>query len=141
MRDALTAAFNARFLERFGPWPCDYAGSRMVTVARRTEQAAAQKQQPPKPIADEATVSMQPVSPFHAPVADSLVAQAVLSVSQIQDLEEQISALTKACVDYFGVNPTFSVRIEVQPKVPATREQVERVNEILGEVSGELKLK
>jgi hypothetical protein len=147
VRDALTAAFNARFLERYGSWPCDYAGSRMVTVAQRTDQAPPKAPQPlprPNPADDESTVPMPPSAggQTHAPspATSTLTAQATLSVSQIQDLEEQIVTLTKACVAYFGVNPTFSVRIEVQPKVPVTREQVERVNEILGEVSGELKL-
>jgi len=36
----------------------------------------------------------------------------------MQDLDEQIAALTKACIDYFGVEPAFSLRIEVQPKLP-----------------------
>jgi len=139
VRDALTAAFNARYVERFGPWPSDYAGARMVTVARRTEQTP----QPPKPVERDTTVAMHETVPAYAPVASvpgTLVAHTTLSVHQMQDLDEQIAALTKACVDYFGVNPTFSVRIEVQPKLPATKEHLEKVNQILEEVSSELRL-
>ena len=75
-----------------------------------------------------------------ASVPGTLVAHATLSVSHLQDLDEQIAALTKACVDYFGVEPAFSLRIEVHPKLSATVEHVEKVNRILEEVSPELKL-
>ena len=113
----------------------------MVTVAQRSEKAP---QPPSRPVVNEATVSMEPTARGQtdgpSPSIGMLTAQATLSVSQIQDLEEQIAALTKACVDYFGMNPTFSVRIEVQPKVTVKREHIEKVNEILGEVSGELQL-
>src|SRR5207247_9926652 len=40
VRDALTAAFNARFVDRAsGQWPCDYAGAGMVLGRQRTEEA------------------------------------------------------------------------------------------------------
>ena len=58
----------------------------------------------------------------------------------MQDLDEQIAALTKACIDYFGVEPAFSLRIEVHPKLPVRGEHVEKVNQILEEVSPELRL-
>jgi len=57
----------------------------------------------------------------------------------MQDLDEQIAALTKACVDYFGVEPAFSLHIEVHPKSAATVEHIEKVNQILEEVSPTLK--
>ncbi len=39
VRDALTAAFSARFVDRAsGQWPCDYAGAGMVRVRQRTEE-------------------------------------------------------------------------------------------------------
>ena len=86
----------------------------------------------------------EPAPPLaYAPVVPGpglLVAHATLSVSQLQNLEEQLAALTKACVDYFGVEPTFSLRIEVQPKLPVRVEHVEKVNRILEEVSPELRL-
>jgi hypothetical protein len=58
----------------------------------------------------------------------------------IQDLNDQLSALTKACVDAFGMEPVFSLRIEVHPKVQAKTEDIERVNGILGEVAEGLRL-
>ena len=139
MRDALTAAFNARYVERSGPWPIDYAGARMVTVARRTEQTA----QSPKLFERDMTAAMIEPAPAYAPVVsvpETLVAHATLSVHQMQDLDEQIAALTKACVDYFSAEPVFSLRIEVHPKFPAAAEHIEKVNQILEEVSPALKL-
>ena len=42
--------------------------------------------------------------------------------------------------DLFGVEPKFSLRIEIMPKTNAEREKVEEFNGLLGEVSGRLKL-
>ena len=147
VRDALAAAFNARFVERSGPWPCDYAAARMLTVAQRVEQTsqqplpAARRERDTTPWAHEAV--REPASTLaYAPVSvpGTLAAHATLSVSQLQDLDEQIAALTKACVDYFGVEPAFSLRIEVQPKLAVRGEHIEKVNQILAQVSPTLKL-
>ena len=139
--DALTAAFNARYVERFGSWPSDYAGARMVTVAQRTEQT---QQQKPNGAIDRgvAATTHEPASVYTSTpsVPGTLMAHATLSVNQMQDLDEQIAALTKACVDYFGVEPSFSLQIEVHPKSAAQAEHVEKVNQILKEVSSALQL-
>ena len=117
----------------------------MVTVARRAEQVPQQLVPAGRIEKDTAGAVREPVrepAPAYAPVVPGpgmLVAHATLSVSQLQDLEEQIAALTKACVDYFGVEPAFSLRIEVQPKLAVRGEHVERVNRILEEVSPELR--
>jgi hypothetical protein len=42
--------------------------------------------------------------------------------------------------DLFGVEPRFSLRIEIMPKTNAEREKVEKFNGLLGEVSGRLRL-
>ena len=119
----------------------------MVTVARRAEQVPQQPVLAGR-IEGDTTAPVreavrEPVpTPAYAPVVPgpgTLVAHATLSVSQLQDLEEQIAALTKACVDYFGVEPAFSLRIEVQPKLPVRGEHVEKVNRILEEVAPELR--
>ena len=122
------------YVERFGPWPSDYAGARMVTVAQRTEQT--QQQKPNGAIdRDVAATTHEPVS-LYTPtpsVPGTLIAHATLSVNQMQDLDEQIAALTKACVDYFGVEPSFSLQIEVHPKSAVQAEHIEKVNQILKE--------
>ena len=42
--------------------------------------------------------------------------------------------------DLFGVEPKFSLRIEIMPKGEFGREKVEEFNGLLGEVSGRLRL-
>ena len=131
VRDALTAAFNARFVERAsGQWPCDYAGAGMVLVRQRKEEAWDGEKGAVKEV--------------HHPDADFkpglLVADAVLSVGEIQNLGDEIAALTKAGADLFGVEPKFSLRIEIMPKANAEREEVEEFNGLLGEVSRRLRL-
>ncbi|HYU75067.1 MAG TPA: hypothetical protein VEL31_20560, partial [Ktedonobacteraceae bacterium] len=131
VRDALTAAFNARFVERAsGQWPCDYAGAGMVLVRQRTEEAGDGEKGAAKEV--------------HHPDADFkpglLVADAVMSVGEIQNLGDEIAALTKAGADLFGVEPKFSLRIEIMPKTNAEREKVEAFNGLLVEVSRGLRL-
>ena len=69
-----------------------------------------------------------------------VAAEAVLSVAEIQNLEEEIGALMKAGVDLFGAEPKFSLRVEIRPKANAGREKVEEFNGILREVSRRLRL-
>src|SRR5712691_2534970 len=137
VRDALTAAFNARFVERAGgQWPCDYAGAGMVLVCQRSEQAPQQ----PKPSTEEATPpSLHHRRPLYT-TSGILVADATLSVGEIQNLSDQVAALMKAGVDCFGSEPKFSLHIEVTPKSQPTHEEVEKFNRLLEEVSGELML-
>jgi hypothetical protein len=73
-------------------------------------------------------------------MSGNLVAEARLSVDQMQDLYDQISALTKACVDFFGAEPTFSLRIEVDAKSQPLTEHIGKINQLLQEVSQELQL-
>jgi len=136
VRDALTAAFNARFVERaYGQWPCDYAGAGMVRVSQRKDQAP----QPPKGPGEPVPPIHQPGTTY-TPVPGVLATEAKLNVSQIQDLNDQLSALTKACIDAFGMEPVFSLRIEVHPKAQPKAGDMERVNGILGEVAKGLRL-
>ena len=118
VRDALTAAFNARFVERVdGQWPCDYAGAGMVRVRQRSEQVPQQ----PKSSAEGLTSStVYHPKPIYT-MPDILVAAATLSAGEIQDLNDQVAALMKAGVDYFGSEPKFALRIEINPKVKANK--------------------
>jgi len=128
VRDALDATFKARFVDRAsGQWPCDYAGAGMVRVCQRTDET-----------------EKKPATRENHPDADykpsALIAEAALSVAEIQNLEEEIAELTKASADLFGVEPKFSLRIEIVPKANAEREKVEEFNGLLGEVSRRLKI-
>jgi hypothetical protein len=132
VRDALHAAFNANFLERAGgQWPCDYAGAGMVRVYQRTEEAE-------KKVGADGKVEVH--DPDAVYKAGVLAAEAVLSVAEIQNLEEEIGALMKAGVDLFGAEPKFSLRVEIRPKGEFGREKVEEFNGILGEVSRGLRM-
>jgi hypothetical protein len=61
-------------------------------------------------------------------------------MDEMQDLYDQISALTKSEVDFFDAEPTFSFRIEVNAKSQRSTEHIEKVNQLLEEVSPELHL-
>jgi Protein of unknown function (DUF499) len=137
VRDALTAAFNARFVERAGgQWPCDYAGAGMVRVCQRSEQTPQQPKPPEEgpPPPGERQPGPIPTTP------GVLVADATLSVGEIQDLNDQLAALIKDGLDFFGSEPRFLLRIEVTPKMQPTKEHIEKFNQLLEEVSAELKL-
>jgi hypothetical protein len=137
VRDALTAAFNARFVERAGgQWPCDYAGAGMVRVCQRSEQTPQQ----PKPPAEGPTPSIehQPRPIYTTPGV--VLDYATFCVGYIKQINDQVAALMKAGVDFFGSEPRFLLRIEVTPKTLPTKEHVEKFNQLLEEVSGELKL-
>jgi hypothetical protein len=132
VREAIDGAFRARLLERTddsGPWPCDYAGARTVKVCLPREQAA---QHIP-------SASPQPSVHDFRPTAASgmLVAEAPLEIEEIQNLNDQISDLTKASV---GLDLKFHVRIEVGPASQVSDETVAKMNELLAEVSEKLRL-
>jgi len=136
VRDALTAAFNARFVERAsGQWPCDYAGAGMVRVCQRSEQTP---QEPKPPAEGPSTIISRPEPDYTS--SNVLAAHATLSVGEIQDLNDQVAALTKVGVDYFGSEPKFLLRIVITPKSQPTKEHLEKFNQLLEEVSAELKL-
>src|SRR5436305_8518555 len=132
VRDALDAAFKARFVDRAsGQWPCDYAGAGMVRVRQRTDETK-------KKSATDGREEVHHPDAVYTP--NLLVADAVLSAGEIQNLGDEIAALTKAGADLFGVEPKFSLRIEIKPKANAEREKVEEFNGLLGEVSRRLKI-
>jgi hypothetical protein len=132
VREAIDGAFRARLLERTidsGPWPCDYAGAKTVKVSLPREQAA---QQVP-------SVSPQPSIHELRPTATSgmLVAEAPLEIGEIQNLNDQLSDLTKASV---GLGLKFHLRIELGPASQVSDETVAKMNELLADVSEKLRL-
>ncbi len=131
VREAIDGAFRARLLERTidsGPWPCDYAGAKTVKVSLPREQAA---QHVP-------SASPQPlVHEFRPPAAGMLVAEAPLEIEEIQNLNDQLSDLTKASI---GLGLKFHIRIELGPASQVSDETVAKMNELLAEVSEKLRL-
>jgi len=57
----------------------------------------------------------------------------------MQELCEQFTDLIRVCFETVGSIPTFQVRIELQPKSPATQKDIEKINQLLQQVSEELK--
>jgi hypothetical protein len=127
VRQAIEGAFAAHFLDRTldsGPWPCDLGGASSVRV--RLPVAAA--------LAPPPAVQPPPPPPTEK---GSLRAAASLRAHQVQELAEQLPALTKAAV---GLDISFYVGIEIKHSLALTEEAIEKLNQVLQQVSNELKL-
>jgi len=132
VRDAIDAAFKARWLERAtdsGPL-ADYAGARGVKICLRKDKEQGQQ---PKPTHEE------PLSytPEPSPQSGLLVAEAILSSGEIQELSDNISEIVTTSVDA-GI--TFHLRVELGTKSQPSAETTEKINKLLQEVSEQLKL-
>jgi hypothetical protein len=128
VRQAIEGAFAANFLERpldSGPWPCDLGGALAVRV--RLPLASP----PPPP-------STPPVSPPAPAKTGALSAAASLRTHQVQELAEQLPALTKAAV---GLDLSFYLGIEIKRSPALSEEVIEKINQVLQQVSEELKLR
>jgi hypothetical protein len=118
VKTAISGAIQANWLklsEESADWPCEFAGAQHV-----------QLEIPPE-IHD-------PDPPYPSGV---LVAEADLEAHGIQDLADQIPEITKAAI---GNDLKFGVRVELGGKGPPSAEAVEKINELLAEVSDTLRL-
>ena len=116
---AISAAIQGRLLERSedsGPWPCDLAGAGLVRLRR-----PASRPQPPIHV---------PAPTTPAPQASLGVAQAGLSVNDLQDLNEAIGLLNSAAV---GHGLKILVRLEVGSEATVKEDLIVRLNQILDE--------
>jgi hypothetical protein len=133
VREAIDGAFRSRLLERTidsGVWPCDYAGARAVRMCVPREQPAQSAPITPPPSAlRESTVT---------PAPTALIAEAPLRVEEIQDLYDQLGDLVKTTV---GLNLQFHLRIELGSTSRVPGETIDRVNELLSEISEKLVLR
>src|SRR5258706_1304111 len=134
VREAIQSALNARWLERAadsGPLS-DYASARAVKICQRKEQA----QQQPEPRTE------QPVT--YAGLSSSqpglLVAEAGLSVDELQDFYEKIGEILKAAAE-INSKIAFRVRMELNASSQPPQDAVEKINKLLQEVSTELELR
>ncbi len=119
VRTAIEDAIRARWIELKdgdATWPCDLAGAKHVAL--RVPSGKVDPPKPPKP-------------------SGLLVAEAVLEANGIQDLADQVPEIAKAAV---GNNLQFNVRVELGGETAPGPEAVEKINELLAEVSDKLKL-
>ena len=120
MREAIGGALKARFLELCGdsgPWPADFSGAPIVKL-RLPKEKPPPPPSPPKP--------------------GTLVAEAYLGPNQIQDLADQVPEITKTAAGY---DLRYHVRMELKGDEKSTDEVAKQVNDLLKEVSGELKFR
>jgi len=139
VRETISRAFNARWLERTldsAPWPCDYAGARAVKIRQWQDEPLSP---PPDQRKDREGREPQVPAVQEPPGLQGVSAEAVLAMEEMQDLNDQLVALKKATV---GMKLTYRVRIELEggPARPLSEETTARVNELLAEVSEQLRL-
>ena len=124
VRAVIDDAVRAHWIEIGGegaPWPCDFAGARQVVLM--------------VPAHDKLGDGGR--KPHVTNPSGLLTAEAVLEANGIQDLADQIPEITKAAI---GNDLKFSVRVELGGKGPPSAEAVEKINELLAEVSDTLRL-
>ena len=123
-KSAIEDGIRARWIELASDpssWPCDLA---------RAQHAIFQ-------VPAQEGVREGGGSPYKPKPPGLLSTEAVLEIHAIQDLAEQIPALSKAAV---GSTLRFNVRIELEGEPAPDMRAVEVINALLSEVSEELKL-
>ena len=120
IREAIDGAVRARFVERTldsGPWPCDLNGAQTAKFRLPVEKPTT-----------VVTVT---------PKAGLLSAEAELTVGQVQDLAYCVADLQQAAV---GHGLRFWLRVGLGGELPAPPELVDRLNDLLMEISKDLEL-
>ena len=119
VKSAIEDGIRARWIELSNDsaaWPCDLASAQQVIL--QVPSTAREEPSEPKP-------------------RGLLMAEDVLEANGIQDLAEQIPDITKAAV---GNTLKFNIRIEFGGETTPDPEAVEKINELLAEVSDKLRL-
>ena len=119
VQTALEDGIRARWIELSNDsaaWPCDLAGAQQVIL------------QVPSTVREE---------PSEPKPQGLLMAEDVLEANGIQDLADQIPDITKAAV---GNTLKFNIRMEFGGETTPDPGAVEKINELLAEVSDKLKL-
>ena len=119
VQTALEDGIRARWIELSNDsaaWPCDLAGAQQVIF--QVPSTAREEPSEPKP-------------------QGLLMAEDVLEANGIQDLADQIPDITKAAV---GNTLKFNIRMEFGGETTPDPGAVEKINELLAEVSDKLKL-
>ena len=123
VRQAIEDGIRSRWIEvseENAPWPCEVTGAQHV-VLRVPEKSGVR----------DGTGGFETPKPGH------LTAETELEAVGIQDLSDILPKILDAAV---GAGIRFSVRIELGEETPPDPETVEKLNELLAEVSDKLKL-
>ena len=123
VQTAITDGIRAQWIELgsdSAAWPCDFAGAQQVVLQ---VPAGGEVDE------DRGDYTRRPQG--------LLIAEAVLEANGIQDLADQIPDITKAAV---GNALKFSIRVEFGGDTVPDSEAVEKINQLLSEVSDDLKL-
>ena len=125
VRSAIGNAIRARWIELTrdsAEWPCDLAGAQHVTLQVPAEEA----HDPGRNLYGRGA------GPSGTPRGE-----AILEANGIQDLADQVPELLKAAV---GTDLRFTVRIEASGESAPTPEALEKINQLLAEVSDDLRM-
>ncbi len=128
VQEVIDGAIRARQIDRTsgsGSWPCDFAGAKFVKICLPEVE---------EPLPPSVTPGPPAVSKTKAGL---LVADASVDTYEIQNLFEHVSELTKAAI---GLDLRFHLRVELGPTPPPSEEVVAKINQLLREVSEQLKL-
>ena len=123
---AIEAGIRARWIELSrdsASWPCSFANAQHVIL-----------QVPAPELVREGQGRLRGCG---GKPKGLLSAEAVLEANGIQDLADQIPGITKAAV---GTELKFNVRVDFGGETPPDPEAVKKINELLSEVSDELRL-
>ena len=121
VKTAISGAIQANWLnlsEESADWPCEFAGAQNVLL------------EIPKNLKERKEEGLGKTG--------VLVAEADLEAHGIQDLSDQIPGIITAAV---GTGLKFNIRIEFGGETRPDPEAVEKINELLAEVDGALRLK
>ena len=124
VKSAIDDGIRARWIELSDSnitWPCDFNGAQQVVLQIPQNEK----------IREDEKDRYQPTP------SGMLTAEAALEANGIQDLADQIPDIAKAAV---GNNLKFNVRIEFSGETTPDPEQVQKINELLSDVSDDLKL-
>ena len=123
VQSGIEAGIRARWIELSpdsGPWPCEFSGAQFVAI-----------QVPNQRLSDDRGIYGGQKR------LGTLTAEASLEAGGIQDLAEQIPALSLAAV---GTSLTFNIRVELSGDSPPDPEAIEAINSLLSRVSDKLRL-
>jgi hypothetical protein len=129
IRDVIDGACKAQLLERTpdsGSWPCDYGGAGAIKLRLPDSSSSPSLPTVTPNVADPAPPAYE---------SRMRVAEAVLQPNQLQDLADQIGDIAKVAV---GLNPKFTIRIELGESVQPSDEVIDKINQLLKDVSDDL---
>ena len=148
VRQAIDSAINARYIALAvdsGRWPCDYAHAATVKLRDRNvplqPMSLIQAAHPSTETIASLPTVIERASNYYPPITtaspDALVAEAILTPAEIQNLEEQMSDIMRLCTAN-NLKPTFHVRIEIADAGKLSDEKRAELDAMLQEVSKRL---